>query len=164
MNNKKWITNRGGGGVDCRVDIWGKKFTGKDDKRSFIEYVDNRFLCSNGKFYDCGWSMNVPQLATKSSDGQVVRSWQCDLNSGWTFIGPRFSDNCQKQMWGATFSGTHYELGFTNSRDKRFLCYDGRFYECNWELDTLDLATPAGNNDIMDAWRCDFNSAMWIKG
>src|SRR3989344_3328318 len=164
LNNKKWITNSGGGGVDCRVDIWGKKFTGKDDKRSFIEYVDNRFLCSNGKFYDCGWSMNVPQLATKSSDGQVVRSWQCDLNSGWTFIGPRFSDNCQKQMWGATFSGTHYELGFTNSRDKRFLCYDGRFYECNWELDTLDLATPAGNNDIMDAWRCDFNSAMWIKG
>jgi len=66
----------------------GGGYTGTNDVVG-LSNGDTRFLCSNSRWYDCGWELNDPSWETKATHGQSVGSWYCNLlSSQWTKTSP----------------------------------------------------------------------------
>jgi hypothetical protein len=58
-------------------------YTGSHDKVG-LSNGDNRFLCLDARWYDCGWEYDDPTWETKVTDNQKIGSWSCDLpNQRW---------------------------------------------------------------------------------
>lgn len=69
--------------ADCRLIMPGSVFTGTNNQVG-LSSGDQRFLCVNNKFYECGWEMSDSSLAVKAANGQIVGNWKCDLaNKNW---------------------------------------------------------------------------------
>jgi hypothetical protein len=117
---------------------------------------DSRFLCSDSKFYACGWELTDSEIARKAQDGQRVGEWTCNLGAKkWskTPVTP-VGENC-KASWPSSayptnkldFSGKHNVTGLNyvqngkEIRDSRFLCVmTAKFYACGWELTDSQIA------------------------
>ncbi len=53
-------------------------------------------------------------------------------------------------------------LSFNNG-DKRFLCFDSRWYDCGWEGGDSYWETKATNGQVVGSWTCNLSSSLWYK-
>ena len=126
------------------------------------DHVNNRFLCNNGRFYACGWDLDVPELAINSDSGLRVGNYVCDVNNNrWVYAG------CYVQRWNTTYIGREQAVGLYNTRsetiDSRFLCQNSQFYACGWDLDVPEFAKKVYNQQIVGSYSCDYERGMWSE-
>jgi len=73
---------------DCIKIYGGKTFQGKNG-RVGTDTGDFKFYCYNNNFYECGWTLNFPNFATKMDDGNIINDMKCDLStSSWVPLNP----------------------------------------------------------------------------
>jgi hypothetical protein len=160
------------------------KFSGSEGVNS-MNYVqngkeirDSRFLCSNSKFYACGWELTDSEIARKAQDGQKVGEWTCNLGAKkWSKVPVTpVGENC-KASWPSKaypnikldFSGTHDKVSMNyvqngkEVRDSRFVCNDGKFYACGWELTDSEIAKNVQGGTVVGSWKCDLGNKKWLS-
>ncbi len=110
------------------------------------------FLCSQNKFYACGWTVSNNPAATNVILGDQKGDWRC-TKRGWVASG--INDcrdvyyNLNNEMW----DGTNNQAGVkrisangttiaTNAWSTVFVCSNGQFYGCGW----TDSNNPAATN------------------
>jgi len=89
--------------LDCRVENWGKVFTGTHNVVG-LSNGDTRFLCYTNKLYECGWELSDPAFAVKLVNNQQVGSWFCNLNNKKWSNAPVSKPLCVEQDWSAVKS------------------------------------------------------------
>lgn len=73
---------------DCDKIKWNIRWTGVNDEVGILNNntnkIDNRFICYNSGFNECGWELDNSNFANKIQNEGVVGSWKCDLaNKKW---------------------------------------------------------------------------------
>jgi hypothetical protein len=105
------------------------------------------------------------------SQSKIVNNGNKDENGlleiGVIKISSLAGDNCKVVWSGINYSGTHETSGLVSSAtpkiDRRFVCNDGRFYECGWELSDSRLAIKAVNGQVVGSYQCNLSNATWMR-
>ena len=121
------------------------------------------FLCSEGNFYACGWTVTNNSAAINVNPGDKRGSWQCS-SSGWVSSSDRDCFNIFYNINNEYWNGTDNSLGAShfvsgkNQVDWRqiLLCYNRSFYACGWSINNSAAITTLLGNRIGD-WYCNSN-------
>ena len=156
-------------GGNCSINApWKTNYQGANDQVGFTNQpTDSRFLCSQSKFYECGWESTIPDFAVEASQNQKVGNWSCDLqNQKWNMvplIPPVSTNDCSAiAPWKTNYQGANDQVGFTNQpTDSRFLCSQSKFYECGWESTIPDFAIEVTQNQQVGTRYCDLQTKSW---
>ena len=117
------------------------------------------FLCSEGNFYACGWSVINNPAATNVNVGDKRGSWTCS-SSGWISNTTRDCKNIVygTQLWNGTdnLRGVSHLVSGKIQIDWRptFLCSNTKFYACGWSLLNDSVALNVSLGTRQGDWYC----------
>lgn len=121
---------------------------------------DERFLCFNGRWHDCGWEYSDPNWETKIANLGVIGSFQCNLaQKKWQPVGTaEGTSNCVNVT-----TGVHNAVGASLNGDTRFLCFNNRWYDCGWEFSDPTWETKAAKGQRVGAYTCSSNGGWTLN-
>jgi len=105
---------------NCSIDWMGNDYQGIHNNISFTNtiYSENRFVCFDSRFYECGWELDDEEFAVKVKQGDQIGNWRCDLNNKkWIYVSSMIEkvpfqevEQDNQQIFNFDFKGQEYNL------------------------------------------------------